>query len=67
LTFIVPQTAVFDCKDPDDNYLLSLCIDSQSDYLVTGDKQDLISLNPYKGIKIVRLQELLDIIINKGI
>jgi hypothetical protein len=27
----------------------------------------LISLNPYKGIKIVRLQELLDIIINKGI
>ena len=27
-----------DCRDPDDNYLFDLAIQSQADYLVTGDK-----------------------------
>ena len=48
LTFINPTSVFFDCRDPDDNYLLSLAVDSESEYLVTGDKKDLISLNPFK-------------------
>jgi uncharacterized protein len=33
------------CRDPKDNYLVSLAIDSQADYLITGDN-DLLELNP---------------------
>ncbi|MEI6141179.1 MAG: putative toxin-antitoxin system toxin component, PIN family [Mariniphaga sp.] len=32
------------CRDPKDNYLVSLAFDSQADYLITGDK-DLLELN----------------------
>jgi uncharacterized protein len=62
LTFIVPTTTVFDSPDPDDNFLLSLAIDSNADYLVSGDKNGLIALSPYRGIKILRLFEFLEIL-----
>lgn len=32
------------CRDPKDNYLVSLSLDSNADYLITGDK-DLLILN----------------------
>jgi uncharacterized protein len=32
------------CRDPKDNYLVSLAIDSKANYLITGDK-DLLELN----------------------
>jgi uncharacterized protein len=32
------------CRDPKDNYLVSLAIDSKADFLITGDK-DLLELN----------------------
>lgn len=60
LTIISTTTVVSDSPDPDDNYLLALAIDSQAEYLVTGDKNHLLALNPYQGIQIVRLQTLLD-------
>jgi len=41
------------CRDPKDNFLLSLCLLGNVDYLVTGDK-DLLELVEYKGTKIVR-------------
>ena len=63
LTFINPISVVTDSPDPDDNYLLALALDSKSEYLITGDKQDLISLNPYKGIEIIRLYQFLEILI----
>ncbi|MDP2113116.1 MAG: putative toxin-antitoxin system toxin component, PIN family [Bacteroidota bacterium] len=31
------------CRDPKDNYLISLAIDSEADFLITGDK-DLLEL-----------------------
>jgi uncharacterized protein len=61
LTFIETKTEIFDCNDPNDNYLLSLAVDSDSQYLITGDKKDLISMNPYKGINIIKLHEFLEI------
>lgn len=32
------------CRDPKDNYLVSLAIDSEADFLITGDK-DLLEMN----------------------
>jgi len=51
------------CKDPDDNPLLAMAIAADVDFLVTGDKRDLLSLNKFKGVRIVTartLAEMLD-------
>ncbi|EXJ16669.1 putative toxin-antitoxin system toxin component, PIN family [Imhoffiella purpurea] len=45
--------------DPYDNYLLAMAVTASADYLVTGDKQDLLALNRYEGTKIVSLREFL--------
>ncbi len=64
LIVINPTTTINDSPDPDDNYLLSLAVDAQADYLITGDKKHLLALSPFRGIPIIRLQNLLDIIGN---
>ncbi|RYF70599.1 MAG: putative toxin-antitoxin system toxin component, PIN family [Cytophagaceae bacterium] len=64
LTIITPTTVITDCTDPDDNYLLALAIDAKADYLITGDKADLLVMSPYRGVPIVRLQTVLDILAN---
>lgn len=45
-------TEVADCRDPDDNRLLALALDSESDCILTGD-QDLLTMNPWRGIEII--------------
>ena len=32
------------CIDPDDNPVLSMALESNADFLVTGDKRDLLSM-----------------------
>lgn len=32
------------CKDPDDNPILAIALESKADFLVTGDKRDLLSM-----------------------
>jgi uncharacterized protein len=44
------------CRDSKDNFLLSLSLIGNADYLVTGDK-DLLDLKEYKGTKIIRASE----------
>lgn len=61
-TFVTVTTVVNDSPDPKDNYLLALALDSHSNYLITENKRDLLDLNPYRGIEIIRLQAFLDII-----
>lgn len=51
---------VDDCRDPDDNRLLALALDSESDCILTGDG-DLLLLNPWRGVRIVSPREFLDI------
>jgi putative PIN family toxin of toxin-antitoxin system len=45
------------CRDPKDNFLLSLAIDSDADYLVTGD-HDLLSLASVEKTQIITLAML---------
>ncbi|MDO5651214.1 MAG: putative toxin-antitoxin system toxin component, PIN family [Moraxella sp.] len=50
---------VTDCKDPKDNQFLEVALSCNAVYLVTGDKQDLLSMNPYKGVWIITVKEFL--------
>ena len=49
---------VEDCRDPDDNRLLALALDSESEVVLTGDR-DLLSLHPWRGIALVPPHEFL--------
>lgn len=44
------------CRDPKDNFLLSLALDSNANYLLTGDK-DLIDLKKVGRTKILTLTQ----------
>lgn len=41
------------CRDPDDDWILSVAESSESECLVTGD-DDLLSLGDFRGIRIIR-------------
>ncbi len=55
---VVPTTKIDECRDPKDNFLLSLAVDGKADALVAGDK-DLLVLSPFRGIAIVRPADFL--------
>ena len=52
------STAITDCRDDKDNFLLNLAVDSKSDYLVTGDF-DLLTLKKIKKTKILNWTDFL--------
>ena len=51
-TIVSVISDVTDCADPGDNQFLALALDSESDLIVSGDA-DLLSLSPWRGIRIV--------------
>ena len=61
LEFIEVASAITVCRDLKDNFILALSIDGNADYIVTGDK-DLLSLNGFKGKKIITINEFIKII-----
>jgi uncharacterized protein len=52
---------VQDCRDKKDNFILEIGINGGADMIVTEDK-DLLLLDPYKNIRIVKYKEFLKII-----
>ncbi|WP_255590442.1 MULTISPECIES: putative toxin-antitoxin system toxin component, PIN family [unclassified Algoriphagus] len=52
------ESKVNECRDPKDNFLLSLSIDSNADFLVTGDS-DLLVLGKIEKTKIVSWAEFI--------
>ncbi len=48
------------CRDPKDNKFLELAVNGNADYIITGD-QDLLVLNPFRGIKIITVNEFLKV------
>ncbi len=43
--FVYPALPTVDlCQDPDDNPILAIALESKADFLVTGDKRDLLSM-----------------------
>jgi putative PIN family toxin of toxin-antitoxin system len=53
----LPRVTV--CKDPHDAYLLAMAVVGSADFLVTGDKRDLLGLKLYEGTKIVTVRDFL--------
>lgn len=47
------------CTDPYDNYLLAMAAAGAADFLVTGDKRDLLGLKLHQGIRIVTVRDFL--------
>ena len=50
---------VLDCRDPKDNMVLALALDSSSHHIVSGDR-DLLTLDPWRGISVVTPRAFLD-------
>ena len=53
----LPAVAV--CPDPHDDYLLATAQAGSADYLVTGDKRDLLALGLHEGTRIVTVRDFL--------
>jgi hypothetical protein len=54
---IMPLKSKVDlCRDPKDNYLLSLATDANADYLITGDN-DLLVLEKINNTQIMKYKE----------
>lgn len=51
--------AVTVCADPYDNYLLAMASAGRAEFLVTGDKRDLLGLAVYEGARIITVREFL--------
>jgi putative PIN family toxin of toxin-antitoxin system len=51
-------TTVVACRDPKDNKILALAVDGRATLIVTGD-DDLLSLDPFRGIRIERPDQFL--------
>jgi len=47
------------CNDPDDNPVLAMALESKADFLVTGDKRDLLSMRRIGETPIVSAAEFL--------
>ena len=56
-----PTTSTQACRDPKDNMFLDCALTGGVRYLVTGDK-DLLVLNPFRSIHILRPAEFLRVI-----
>jgi putative PIN family toxin of toxin-antitoxin system len=52
---------IADCRDQKDNFLLNLAIDSNADYLVTGDS-DLLTLGRINNTRIVTWNDFIRIL-----
>ncbi len=56
LRVIVTTTEVKVCRDPDDDKFLECAVDSDSLYVVSGDK-DLLELKRFEGVNIITAAE----------
>jgi uncharacterized protein len=52
--FIDVTSSVTACRDPKDNFLLSLAVDGKATHLITGDK-DLLDLSKFKETEILTI------------
>ena len=47
------------CRDPDDDRILEVALNGMADLIVSGD-QDLLSLDPFRGIRVMTPRAYLD-------
>lgn len=59
IDFIVVESKVSICRDPNDNFLLALAKDGKANYLLTGDN-DLLEIQQYEKTIIIKISEFLE-------
>lgn len=52
------QEQIDECRDPKDNKYLELAVSGKAECIITGD-DDLLVLNPFRGIEIIGVQDFL--------
>jgi predicted nucleic acid-binding protein len=57
----IPKGLTSVCRDPEDNMVLECALESYAQYIVSGDK-DLLELEAFRGIRIVRAGEFLELL-----
>ena len=62
--FIEPTEQINECRDPKDNKYLELAVAGQAECIASGDN-DLLVLQPFRGIDILTVQEFLAIDVNE--
>ncbi len=63
---VTVKTKCEDCRDPKDNFLLNLAIDSKADYLITGDS-DLLIIEKIMKTKIITFNSFIEIITHSNL
>lgn len=63
-TYVTSSSNINVSRDPKDDFLLALAIDSSADFIITGDK-DLLVLNPFKKTQIVSYQQFIVLMLEK--
>lgn len=58
---VEPLQSVDVSPDPYDNYLLAIALGADADYLVTGDKSDLLFLGKHGGTRIQSVRDFLSL------
>ena len=58
---VTPITVVRACRDPDDDKYLDLALAAEAYAIVTGDR-DLLSMSPWRGIRIMDAREYVTLI-----
>jgi uncharacterized protein len=58
--FLTDLPSVEQSRDPADNFLLAMAQVGEADFLVTGDKRDLLSLGTFGCTQIVTARQLLE-------
>jgi putative PIN family toxin of toxin-antitoxin system len=56
--FVSVKSSTTVCRDPKDNFLLSLSLEGKADYLLTGDK-DLLELIQFGNTSIITIADFL--------
>lgn len=56
--FVIVSSEITGCRDPKDNFLLSLAVDSKADFLITGDN-DLLTMKKINKTSILNWTDFL--------
>ena len=61
-TYVVDLPVVHHSSDPDDNMILATAITGRADYVVSGDKADMLALGTVENIPIITVRRATEII-----
>jgi putative PIN family toxin of toxin-antitoxin system len=63
LAILLPKLPVVSASpDPNDNYLLAMASAGAADFLLTGDKRDLLILNRFEGTRIINVRDFFEML-----